>query len=114
MLQPNYLDGLSDDLIKIYSALEADILKDIARRMKKVFKSGKASLYAQNLTSWQAQILAEMGGIQGNIAKILRFYGKDIQTEIERLVKEAIAKNAANDNRVFQKATGRTVSENNE
>ena len=45
MLQPNYLDGLSDDLIKIYSALEIDILRTIAKRIKKWKTRWKTAIY---------------------------------------------------------------------
>ena len=62
MLQPNYLDGLSDDLIKIYSALEIDILRTIAKRMKKM-ESKMKNGYLSDLTSWQLQILSEAGGL---------------------------------------------------
>ena len=54
MLSPRYLAGLSDDLVEIYSQLEIDILRDMARRLARVGKITEA-------TKWQAQVLTEAG-----------------------------------------------------
>ena len=51
MLSPRYLDGLSDEIADIYAQLEADILKDMARRIAKLGKITEAS-------KWQAAMLA--------------------------------------------------------
>ena len=63
MLPPRYLDGLSDEIIEIYSQLESDILQDMARRIARV---GKIT----DMTKWQAQMLAEAGGLKKNISRI--------------------------------------------
>ena len=54
MLSPRYLEGLSDEIVEIYTQLEADILQDMARRIARLGKVTEA-------TKWQAQLLAETG-----------------------------------------------------
>jgi len=106
MLSPRYLAGLSDDLIEIYSQLEIDILRDMARRLARVGKITEA-------TKWQAQVLTEAGGLRQDIARILHKYDKRIVQEIQEIFNDALIKNARTDNRIFAEATGRTISDNN-
>ena len=72
MLSPRYLDGLSDEITEIYSQLETDILQDMARRLARIGKVTDA-------TKWQAQMLAEAGGLKKNIGRIL---AKDLAAQI--------------------------------
>ena len=106
MLSPRYLAGLSDDLVEIYSQLEIDILRDMARRLARVGKITEA-------TKWQAQVLTEAGGLKQDIARILHKYDKRIVQEIQEIFNDALIKNARADNRIFAEATGRTISDNN-
>lgn len=103
MLSPRYLDGLSDEIIEIYSQLETDILQDMARRLARIGKVTDA-------TKWQAQMLAEAGGLKKNIGRILAKYDKAIVKQIKDTFTDALEINARNDNRIFKAATGRTVS----
>lgn len=103
MLSPRYLDGLSDEITEIYSQLETDILQDMARRIARL---GKIT----DMTKWQAQMLAEAGGLKKNIGRILAKYDKAIVRQIKDTFTEALETNARNDNRIFKAATGRTVS----
>lgn len=103
MLSPRYLDGLSDEIIEIYSQLENDILQDMARRIARV---GKIT----DMTKWQAQMLAEAGGLKNNIGRILAKYDKAIIKQVKGTFSKALETNAKNDNRIFKEATGRTVS----
>ena len=104
MLSPRYLEGAADTLVEIYSQLESDILRDMARRIAKLGKVTDA-------TDYQARILAEAGGLRQNIAKILKGYDKKIIKAVQETYTEALKKNTANDNRIFKAATGRTVSD---
>lgn len=103
MLSPRYLDGLSDEIIEIYSQLETDILQDMARRIARL---GKIT----DTTRWQAQMLAEAGGLQEHIRKTLKKYDAKTVRAVTAVYKEALEKNAANDNRIFAEALGRTIS----
>nr|DAS08078.1 MAG TPA: minor capsid protein [Caudoviricetes sp.] len=104
MLSPRYLEGAADTLVDIYSQLETDILRDMARRIAKLGKVTDA-------TDYQSRILAEAGGLRQNIAKILKGYDKKIIKAVQETYTEALKKNTANDNRIFKAATGRTVSD---
>lgn len=106
MLSPRYLDGLSDELTEIYSQLESEILQDMARRIARL---GKIT----DVTKWQAQVLAESGGLKKNIRKILAKYDRAMVRQIEKTFTEALETSAKNDNRIFKAATGRTVSDMN-
>lgn len=103
MLSPRYLDGLSDEIIEIYSQLETDILQDMARRIARLGTVTDA-------TKWQAQMLAEAGGLKKNIARILAKYDKAIVKQIKDTFTDALETSTRNDNRIFKAATGRTVS----
>ncbi|MGP1603329.1 MAG: phage minor capsid protein [Treponema sp.] len=103
MLPPRYLDGLSDEIIEIYSQLETDILQDMARRIARL---GKIT----DMTKWQAQMLAEAGGLKKNIGRILAKYDRAIIRQVKDTFTEALETNARNDNRIFKEATGRTIS----
>ncbi len=103
VLSPRYLEGLSDDIIEIYSQLETEILQDMARRIARLGSITEA-------TRWQAQMLAEAGGLKKNIARILAKYDKAIIRQVTETFTEALETNARNDNRIFKAMTGRTVS----
>lgn len=103
MLSPRYLEGLSDDIIEIYSQLETEILQDMARRIARLGRITET-------TRWQAQMLAEAGGLKKNIARILAKYDKAIIRQVTETFTEALETNARNDNRIFKAMTGRTVS----
>ena len=103
MLSPRYLDGLSDEITEIYSQLEADILQDMARRIARLGKITDA-------TKWQAQMLAEAGGLKKNVSRILAKYDKAIVKQVKDTITDALETSIKNDNRIFKEATGRTVS----
>lgn len=106
VLSPRYLEGLSDDIIEIYSQLETEILQDMARRIARLGRITEA-------TRWQAQMLAEAGGLKKNIARILAKYDKTIIRQVTETFTEALETNTQNDNRIFKAMTGRTVSSPN-
>lgn len=103
VLSPRYLEGLSDDIIEIYSQLETEILQDMARRIARLGRITET-------TRWQAQMLAEAGGLKKNIARILAKYDKTIIRQVTETFTEALETNTRNDNRIFKAMTGRTVS----
>ena len=103
MLSPRYLDGLSDELVDIYSQLETDILRDMARRIARL---GKVT----ETTRWQAQMLAEAGGLKKNIGRILAKYDKAVIRQVKDTFAKALETSVKNDNRIFKTATGRMVS----
>lgn len=105
MLSPRYLEGLADEIVAIYSQLETDILQQMAGRLQRL---GQIT----DKTRWQAQLLAELGTLRPAIDKITKNYSAEVQAEIMRVWKEAMERNTANDNVIFSKELGRTMSEN--
>ena len=103
MLSPRYLDGLSDEIIEIYSRLETEILQDMARRIARLGKVTDA-------TRWQAQMLAKAGGLKRNVGRILAKYDRAVARQVAETLADALETSARNDNRIFKAATGRTVS----
>lgn len=97
MLSPRYLAGISDDIVRIYSQLEHDIIIDMARRLHKMKGVTDASI-------WQAGILKEIGGLQSDVQKYLVKYDKEAQKEIIALFEEALSKSDKADMRVFDAA----------
>ena len=104
MLSPHYLAGLSDELIEIYSQLEADILSDMARRIARL---GKIT----ELTVFQARVLVEAGLLKPTIVRVLKNYDARIVKKLTEIFTDAMIKNARADNRIFQAETGRTLSD---
>lgn len=105
MLAPRYLAGISDDIVELYAQLEADILADMARRIKKIGAITDASKF-------QAGILEQCGGLKQDISKILSKYDKSTIQQVSSIFTDALQKSVEADNRIFQEATGRTVTEN--
>ena len=97
MLSPSYLAGLPDEMVKIYSQLEADIACDIARRVSKLGKVTDAS-------QWQMMILDELGSLKKSINKALVKYNAQAQKELKRLFEEAVQKSAQKDLAQYNKA----------
>lgn len=94
---------MSDEIIEIYSTLETEILRDMARRIARLGKITDA-------TRWQAQMLAEAGGLKRNVGRILAKYDRAVARQVAETLADALETNARNDNRIFKAATGRTVS----
>lgn len=97
MLTPSYLAGLPDEMVKIYSQLEADIACDVARRVAKL---GKIT----DIAKWQMMILDELGSLKSSINKALTKYNDQAQKELKRLFEEAVQKSAQKDLAQYNKA----------
>lgn len=97
MLSTSYLAGLSDGLVELYSQLEADIISDMAKRLKRL---GKVT----DKTLWQAKIFQEAGGLQQDINKWVEKYDKQAEKQLKELFKEALEKSAAKDVAQLNKA----------
>ena len=64
MLSARYLASCTDDLVKLLSELETEIVSDMARRFIKLGKVTESSEY-------QARILAEIGGLKEDVIKLM-------------------------------------------
>lgn len=90
MLSARALAAISDDLIYLYSQLEADIKKDMFRRLAKMQKVTDATL-------WQAEILKQTGGLKADIDDLIKKYDKKAQKELKTLFYDAMDKATESD-----------------
>lgn len=96
-LDPRYLQSLPDSLVEMYALAEADILKDMARRIA-------AYDYFIPSAQHQLQKLTELGGVQKDIIKTLSSMTGKTQGEIVALLTEAGAASIADDTEYYKAA----------
>lgn len=97
MLTPEYISGIADSMIDIYSSVEDDIIADIARR---IVKTGTIT----DTAAWQIEKARQAGYLQGDVNKILaRATGKS-DKEIARLLQDAGLEALANDDKIYRLA----------
>lgn len=96
-LDPRYLQLLPDSLVEMYALAEADILKDMARRIA-------AYDYFIPSAQHQLQKLTELGGVQKDIIKTFSSMTGKTQGEIVALLTEAGAASIADDTEYYKAA----------
>lgn len=104
MLSSRYLAGCSDDLVKLYSQLEHDIIMDMAKRLK------KCSAITDRV-KYQAAVLNEIGGIKSNVISHLQKYDEKARKQIIELFNEAVTK-TTNDDVKHYAAAMRNLTDN--
>lgn len=97
MLTPEYIAGIADSMIDIYSAVEDDIIADIARR---IMRTGTITETA----AWQIDKAKQAGYLQGNVKRILAKSTGKSESEIARLLKEASAEALSYDDKIYRLA----------
>ena len=85
MLTPEYIAGLADDILGLYSELEAAILRDTVRRL---IKTGTVTDTAR----WQITKAQEAGLLYEDVLRQTAKLSGKSDAEIERLFTEAGAK----------------------
>lgn len=97
MLSPDYLESISDDILKIYDQLEDSILKDVIRRIVKTD-------YVTDTAKWQLEQLQNSGMVyQDAMTQISKITGKS-DAELKSLFEEAAVENLKYDNEIYQAA----------
>lgn len=102
MLTPNYLANVTDDLLELYQELEDEILRDIARRIKK----------ANGLTATaerQAEVLIENGYSLEELEAKLKPYINDINIETENLIKNSSLKHYEDEKKAYKLANKQLI-----
>lgn len=97
MLTPSYLAGLPDDIVKLYSQLEADIACDMARRISRLGNVTGA-------TVGRMELYAELGGLQKTINETVTKYNAQVKKLLIALYKDAATKSAQHDLAQYNKA----------
>jgi hypothetical protein len=97
MLTPEYIAGIADSMIDIYSEVEDDIVADIARR---IVKTGTITETA----AWQIDRAKQAGYLNGDVTRILAKSSSKSDSEIAILIKEAGLKGLAYDDKIYRLA----------
>lgn len=77
---PNNIDRWSENVAKLYESLEGEIIRIIARRLKKGY---------EDITYWQAQKLQELRMFNTEVVRLLSKVTKIGESEIKRMFEEA-------------------------
>lgn len=97
MLDPDYLEHCADGIIELYSKLDEDIARDIARR---IVKTGEIT----DTAKWQLQKLQEGGVVFDDAIKSISKYSGAGEEALADLFEKAGAKSIAFDNAIYAKA----------
>lgn len=97
MLTPDYLEHISDDIIKLYSELEKSIVKDIAKRLI------KTNLLIPSVNH-QVRVLQESGMLYEDIIKeISKITGKS-EEKIKQIFENSAIQSINLDDEIYKKA----------
>ena len=97
MLTPDYLEHISDDIIKLYSELEKSIVKDIAKRLI------KTNLLIPSVNH-QVKVLQESGMLYEDIIKeISKITGKS-EEKIKQIFENSAIQSINLDDEIYKKA----------
>lgn len=97
MLTPKYLSTVASNVINLYEDVEDEILKDIARRIR---KENKVTATAER----QMEVLIENGYSYENLEEKLAPYLNDIENELENVLNESGIKHYANEKKAYERA----------
>lgn len=99
MMSPGEIQAMSEALIQIYTAIEDDLLVNVAKRF-----SVADEITPDSVLDWQVEKLQQLGALnKENLRTIQRYSGKTMQ-EIERILHDAGYKALELDERIYQAA----------
>lgn len=94
MLTPEYLDGLTDDILAMYDALNESIIGDVTRR---IVKTGMVTETA----AWQMKQAQEMGALYEDVIERISEVSGYTEEELRRLFEEAGVENIRYENDIM-------------
>lgn len=95
MLTPDQLAHCADDILKLYSQLEEEIVRDVARRISKtgvITETGKLQLNA----------MQELGTLNSDILKSLSKYTDKTEEQLQKLFEDAAVTATEYDNEIYR------------
>lgn len=95
MLTPDQLAHCADDILKLYSQLEEEIVRDVARRISKtgvITETGKLQLNA----------MQELGTLNFDILKSLSKYTDKTEEQLQKLFEDAAVTATEYDNEIYR------------
>lgn len=96
MLTPEQLAHCADDIINLYSQLEEEIVRDIARR---IVKTGTMT----DTGIWQAQHMQELGTLHSDVLSSVAKYSDKTESELKKLFEDASIKATEYDNEIYRR-----------
>ena len=94
MLTPEYLDGLTDDILAMYDALSETIIEDMSRR---IVKTGMVTETA----AWQMKQAQEMGALYEDVIERISEVSGYAEDELKRLFEDAGVENIRYENDIM-------------
>ena len=94
MLTPEYLDGLTDDILAMYDALSETIIEDMSRR---IVKTGMVTETA----AWQMKQAQEMGALYEDVIERIFEVSGYAEDELKRLFEDAGVENIRYENDIM-------------
>lgn len=95
MLTPDQLAHCADDILKLYSQLEEEIVRDVSRRISKtgiITETGKLQLNA----------MQELGTLNSDILKSLSKYTDKTEEQLQKLFEDAAVTATEYDNEIYR------------
>lgn len=95
MLTPDQLAHCADDILKLYSQLEEDIVRDVARRISKtgiITETGKLQLNA----------MQQLGTLNSDVLKSLSKYTDKTEEQLQKLFEDAAVTATEYDNEIYR------------
>ena len=95
MLTPDQLAHCADDILKLYSQLEEEIVRDVARRISKtgiITETGKLQLNA----------MQELGALNSDVLKSLSKYTDKTEKQLQKLFEDAAVTATEYDNEIYR------------
>src|SRR5574344_250235 len=99
MMSPGEIQAMSEELIRVYIAIEDDLLVNVAKRF-----SVADEITPDSVLDWQVEKLQQLGALnKENLRTIQKYSGKTMQ-EIEKILHDAGYKALELDERIYQAA----------
>ena len=95
MLTPEQLAHCADDIINLYSQLEEEIVRDIARRIAKTGTITDTGI-------WQAQHMQELGTLHSDVLSSVAKYSDKTESELKKLFEDAGVTATEYDNEIYR------------
>lgn len=95
MLTPEQLAHCTDDIINLYSQLEEEIVRDIARRIAKTGIMTDTGI-------WQAQHMQELGTLHSDVLSSVAKYCDRTESELKKLFEDAGVTATEYDNEIYR------------
>lgn len=95
MLTPEQLAHCADDIINLYSQLEEEIVRDIARRIAKTGTMTDTGI-------WQAQHMQELGALHSDVLSSVAKYSDKTESELKKLFEDAGVTATEYDNEIYR------------